>query len=145
MDLQEVECGGFISFHFIYQVFQVASFFQVLSPKPYIHLSCHPIRVTCSAHLNLLDLFTQVIFGEQYRSFSPSLRSLLHSPVTPSLLGPNILLNTLFSNTLSLRSSPSVSDQVSHSYKTTGKIMVLYISIFLFWGNKLEYKRFFIE
>jgi hypothetical protein len=33
-----------------------------------------------------------------------------------SLLGPNILLNTLFSNTLSLRSSLNVSDQVSHSY-----------------------------
>jgi hypothetical protein len=33
---------------------------------------------------------------------SSSLCSLLHSPVTPSLLGPNILLSTLFSNTLSL-------------------------------------------
>jgi len=28
----------------------------------------------------------------------------LHSPVTSSLLGPNTLLNTLFSDTLSLRS-----------------------------------------
>jgi len=42
---------------------------------------------------------------------------LLHSPVTPSLLGPNMLLNTLFSNTLSLRSSLSVRDQVSYPYK----------------------------
>jgi hypothetical protein len=40
--------------------------------------------------------------GEQYRSWSFSLWSFLHSPVTPSLLGPNTLLNTLFSNTLSL-------------------------------------------
>jgi hypothetical protein len=39
-----------------------------------------------------------------------------------SLLGPNILLNTLFSNTLSLRSSLNVSDQISHPYKTTGKV-----------------------
>jgi hypothetical protein len=31
--------------------------------------------------------------------------SFLHSPVSSSLLGPNILLNTLFSYTLSLRSS----------------------------------------
>ena len=46
----------------------------------------------------------------------------IHSPVTSSLLGPNILLSTLFSNTLSLRSSTSVSDQVSYPYKTTGKI-----------------------
>jgi len=37
------------------------------------------------------------------------------------LLGPNILISTLFSSTLSLRSSHNVSDQVSHPYKTTGK------------------------
>jgi hypothetical protein len=34
--------------------------------------------------------------GEQYRSFSSSLYNLLHSPVTSSLLGPSILLNTLY-------------------------------------------------
>ena len=44
-----------------------------------------------------------------------------------SPLGPNILLNTLFSNTLSLRSYLNGSDQVSHPYKTTGKIIVLYV------------------
>jgi hypothetical protein len=43
-----------------------------------------------------------------------------------SLLGPNILLSALFSNTLSLCSSLSVRDQVSHPYKTTGKTTVLY-------------------
>jgi hypothetical protein len=53
-------------------------------------------------------------------------------PVTSSLLGPNTLLNTLFSNILSLRSSLSVSDQVSHPYKITGKIIVLYILVFKF-------------
>jgi hypothetical protein len=47
-----------------------------------------------------------------------------------SLLGPNILLSALFSNTLSLRSSLNVSNQVSHPYRTTGKIIVLYILIF---------------
>jgi hypothetical protein len=36
--------------------------------------------------------------GEEYRSWSSSLWSFLHSPVTSSLLGPNILLNTLLSN-----------------------------------------------
>jgi hypothetical protein len=41
------------------------------------------------------------------------------------MLGPNILLSTLFSNTLSLCSSVSVTDQVSHPYKTTGKIIML--------------------
>ena len=69
--------------------------------------------------------FARTILGEEYKSFSSSLCSLLHSPVTSSLLGPNILLNAIFSNTLSFLSSRSVSDQVSHPYKTTGKIIVL--------------------
>jgi hypothetical protein len=38
------------------------------------------------------------------------------------LLGTNILLNTLFSNSLSLRSSLNVSDQVSHPYKKQEKL-----------------------
>jgi hypothetical protein len=48
------------------------------------------------------------------------------TPVTTSLFGPNILLNTPFSNTLSPCSSLSVRDQVSHPYRTTGKIIILY-------------------
>jgi hypothetical protein len=56
------------------------------------------------------------------------------TPVASFLLGPNILLNTLFSNILSLRSSLNFSDHVSHSYKTTGWIIFLYILIFKFWG-----------
>jgi hypothetical protein len=44
-------------------------------------------------------------------------------------LGPNILLSTLFSDTLNLCSSLSVRDQVLHPHKTTGKIMVLWILV----------------
>ena len=58
-------------------------------------------------------------------------------PVTSFLLGPNILLNTLFSNTLSFLSFRSVNDQVSHPYKTTGKITVLYNLIFKFLDSNL--------
>jgi hypothetical protein len=35
-------------------------------------------------------LINRIIFGDEYRSLSSSLCSLLHSPVTSSLLGPNI-------------------------------------------------------
>jgi len=79
------------------------------------------IRATCTAHLILLDFINRTILDEQYRC------SFLHSPVTSSLLGPNILLNTQFSNTLSLHSSLNVSAQIPHTYKTTSKIIVLYI------------------
>ena len=83
-----------------------------------------PIRVKCPAHPIFLDLITRKIFCEKYRQLSSSLCSFLHSPVPSFILGPNILLSTLFS-TPSLRSSLNVSDKVSYPYKTTGKIVVV--------------------
>jgi hypothetical protein len=72
-----------------------------------------PIRATCPTHIIILDLITRMILAE-YRSLSSSLCSFLYSSVTSSLLGPSILLRTLFSNTLSLSSSRNLSDQFSH-------------------------------
>ena len=78
-----------------------------------------PIRATCPAYLR--DLLTQTLLGEEYRSYiilwfsSPP-------PVTSSLFRPNVLLSCLFSDALSLHSSLSESDQVSHPYKTTAKL-----------------------
>jgi hypothetical protein len=70
-------------------------------------------------------------------------------PVTSSLLGPNIFLSTLFSNTLNLCSSLNARDQVSHPYKTTGRTTVnqgggthslqcvnVYIEIKLKWNEQ---------
>jgi hypothetical protein len=60
------------------------------------------------------------------------------------LFGPNIL-NTLFSNILRLCSSLTVRDHVSHPYRTTSKIIVLYIRTFIFFDSRREDKRFWTE
>jgi hypothetical protein len=67
-----------------------------------------------------------IILGEEYKLESSSLCSFLQPPIISVLFGPDtrILLNTLFSNTLHLCSSLNVWDQVSHLYRTTGKIIV---------------------
>jgi hypothetical protein len=57
----------------------------------------HPIRATCPAHLILLYVITR-IFGKDTDHKVP--RCVVFSiPLISSLWGPNILLNTLFSNT----------------------------------------------
>jgi len=100
-----------------------------------------PVRATCLAYLILLDYITRTILGGEYRSLSSSFCSFLHSPVTSSLLDPNIFLITLFSDMLSLPSFLGVNDQVSHPYKTKGKIIVLWILIVVFLDSELEDKN----
>jgi len=51
------------------------------------------MRATCPAHLNLLDLITLTILGEEYRP----LCNFLHD-LPSSILGLNILLNTVLKN-----------------------------------------------
>jgi len=86
-------------------------------PEPCTPLSLPPYV----PHVILLDFTSRTIFHKEYRSLSSSLCNFLHFFVTWSPLGPNTLLNTLFSNTLSLRSSLNVSDHVSHPYRTTNR------------------------
>jgi hypothetical protein len=81
------------------------SFPQVCALKRCMHLPS-PIRATCLAHLSLLYFITLNVFVE-YIPQSYSLCSLLHSPVTSSLLSPNIPLTALFSK-LSAYVPPSV-------------------------------------
>jgi hypothetical protein len=69
----------------------------------------------------------------------------LHSPVILSLSATNIHLRTLFSNTLSLCSFLNVWDLVSHPYKTTHRIMVLYVLTFAFLDSRQKDKRLLTE
>ena len=89
-----------------------------------VHASSLPHTCYMPSHLILLDFITRTILGEEYGSLSSSLCSVLPSPVTLSVLGQNTLFSALLSNTLSLRFSLHASDQVSHPYKPTGKIIV---------------------
>ena len=79
----------------------------------YTHLPS-PIRATCPPS-HSFRFYNHAILGELYRSLSSSLCSFLHSPVTVSLLGTNILLNTLFSDTQSLRSSINTFEYTSQN------------------------------
>jgi hypothetical protein len=67
-------------------------------------------------------LIALIIIGEKYINI---IELLIQHPVMSFLFGPDILPNTLLSNTLNLYYSLNARDQVSHPYKIRGKIIVL--------------------
>ena len=110
--------------------FQVDSVPEISPPKPCLHLH---VSLTCYMHcpynFSWFDHANNTC--PQYRSCSSSC-TVLHPPATLFLLGPNILLSTLFVNTPSLYSSVSVRNQASYPYKTEEKIMALYFNVHIF-------------
>ena len=100
---------------------------SVSPPKPYISL---PTPYKLHAHTSHFSRpYRKQILGEQCRSLISSWCSSLHSSVTSSLLMPNILLNPLFSSTLSLLSFFNLSDQISHPYKKRHNYISLYFNL----------------
>jgi hypothetical protein len=65
--------------------------------------------------------------------------------VTSSIFGPNILLSILFSNTVRLCVYLNIGYYFSQLYRTTRKIRILYILIFMFLDSKWKYKMFWTE
>ena len=59
----------------------------------HLPLLTHTCHMPSPSHSS--QCITHIILGEAYKSFSSSLCNLLHSPITSSLLRPNILLNTM--------------------------------------------------
>jgi hypothetical protein len=61
------------------------------------------LHATCPTYAILQ--FFNLLLGEEYKLWSTSLCKFLHLAVTSSLLGPNILISALFSNTFNARCS----------------------------------------
>jgi hypothetical protein len=77
------------------QVSQMVFFLQVSPPKNLYVLLPSSTRATCPAHFIFLYFGTRVTLGNENRSWSSSICSLLQSPVTSSLSDPHNFLQHL--------------------------------------------------
>ena len=108
----------------------------VSPPRSCMHLSSSPYV------LHALSISFLIWWPKYLVSTDHKVSHYVNSPITSSIIGPNIFLSALFPNTLILCPSLIVWDQVSHPYKTEGKIIVLCIFTFIFLDSKLEDRRF---
>jgi hypothetical protein len=82
------------------------------------HSPIHSRYMPRTSHSPWLDR-SNYTWRRGYTLWSSSVCSFLQRPVTSSLSCPNILLSTLFSNTLTLYSSLNVRNKVSYLYRIT--------------------------
>ena len=103
------------------------------SPKWSLPSGFPTMRATCPVHLILLDLITRKIMGEQYRSFSFSLRSFsplpcYFVPLRPKYSPQSPILKHPQPTFLPQCERPSFTP-----VHRNRQIIVLYILIFIFW------------
>jgi len=86
--------------------------FSLFNIDFFTHFSFPP----CMLHSHvILDLVTLIIFGKAYMKLLIMQSSPAPPPITFTHLGPNILLSTMFSNTLNLQSSLSMTKFHTHT------------------------------
>jgi hypothetical protein len=149
------ECRNIsLSCHRIPPLFSILSHINPVHATPSYFAKAHFIIILqlcqdlpsglCPSGFPTKNLYSN-LFGEKYKLWVSSLRSYIQPPITSYLLGLNIVPSYLFANILSLCSSFNVRDQVSHPYKTIGKIIVLHILILTFLDSRREDKIFWTE
>jgi hypothetical protein len=127
------------------------SFPLAFTPITYIYIYIYIyiprlLHLCCVSHyLTLLHFIIIVILRKECKLWSSLLCSLSHPPVSSSIFNRNILLSTLFSSTLRLCHTLTVRDQFSHPFRTAGKLIVLYILNYMFFGSRWEDRRLWAE
>jgi hypothetical protein len=100
-----------------------------LSNSDFVHIFHCPMHATYPT-FHIHDIIIAIIFCEEYKLESFTLYSFFLFSCHFIPLKSKYLLSTLFLNTfrvcVRVCSFLNVKDQVSHTYKTTGKIIVMY-------------------
>ena len=124
---------------------------QFKEPLSFIFLHKSPACISLFPHSGHMpsqpgaSFTTQVMFSKKYKSRSFLLCSFLPSFITSSLLGWNVFLNSLFSNTLSCVLLFMWQTKIHTCIKQQATVIGLYILIFLVLDSKLESRTFCTE
>jgi hypothetical protein len=124
--------------------FLVVSLLLAFPPVPYMHSSSsHSCYMFCPSQPPSLDHSNYIL--RQAQALNHLIMQFSQISVTSPLYSSNMLLNTLFSNTLESILFLNVRDQFSHRDRTTGKIVILYTLICMFLDSRRDDKSFWAK